>query len=461
MKIMHHFVWALTVGCFTSASLFASPAAQSQEDLRGEGRVTYYRVSSLETLDGEAVSSGVLLVRDGIIEKLGKAVSVPKGARVRDFRRQGSVAMPPFVLAHADFQVGKPKSSSNSSHYLAKDMIWLDQDWGTDLLEQGILMVGLNPQGSILPGRTSVLRTDAGYPQPEAVYDDLHLVISLESAGSRKTAIRQALADADAAIQKEKDAKIEWRKEREAWEKKQKEKEEAAKKEKEQKDSGGAEESAQSASEPKPEKASEEEAPPAEFEPPKLDQQVEAVVEWIRGQRIARVQLASASSWLHWLELIGDREVAYELEFSRGWRGDSNLFKVLEGIAAAGVRVDLPATISFLPSSRNRLNLPAEAVAAGVEQLILTPPSRVSNWRRDVAGLVADGLDRNIALRAMTLEPASALGLETVIQPLKSGSPAHFVIWNGDPLDTQTEVLLVIADGEVVWDRAAEEEKKS
>ncbi len=450
------------VASFFAVSLCASAAAvPAQEDMRGEGRVTYYRVSTLETLEGEAITSGVIMVRDGVIEKLGKAVNVPKGARVRDFRRQGGVAMPPLVLARAAYLPRDRRSSSTDSQYLAKDSLWLSKDWGRDLMEEGVLMVGVNPPGSDLPGRTSVLRADAGYPQPEAVYDDLHLYISMAGAGSSKTKVRATIEKAEGVIQKEKDAEIAWRKERKAWEEKQKEKEEAAKK-KAEAEKG----EPKSADEPKPKdkdkgKEDEDKAPPETFEPPKLAKDIEAVVEWLRGQRVARVELGSASDWLHWLDLVGDRKVAYELEFVGSWRGQTNVFEVLESIAAKSVRIDIPADMQFLPTSRNRINLPAEAVNAGIEHIVLSPDNGVPNWRRDVSGLVTAGLSREIALRAMTLEPASALGLAEVIQPLKSGAPAHFVIWSGDPLDPHTEVLLVVADGEVVWDRVKEEEAKS
>ena len=196
-----------------------------------------------------------------------------------------------------------------------------------------------------------------------------------------------------------------------------------------------------------------------------MDPNVTPVVEWIRKERVAQVWLGSAADWLHWLDVLGDRELPYEIVLSP--RRSTNLHEVKKEIAATGLRVHVPAIPTdrlFLPYTRIRINLPAELAEAGIDKLVLMPPggsiAELRGWRDSVAQLVGDGLDRDIALRGMTLEAAASLGQEERIAALTSGGPANFVVWSGDPLKPMSEALYVVADGETVYDRERAEEEE-
>ena len=61
-------------------------------------------------------------------------------------------------------------------------------------------------------------------------------------------------------------------------------------------------------------------------------------------------------------------------------------------------------------------------------------------------------------LRGVSVEPAQAMGQEELVAPLEAGGPATFVILEGDPLDPLARVSHLVAAGEVIYDRAKEEE---
>jgi imidazolonepropionase-like amidohydrolase len=64
---------------------------------------------------------------------------------------------------------------------------------------------------------------------------------------------------------------------------------------------------------------------------------------------------------------------------------------------------------------------------------------------------VGAGMSREGALRALTLDAARVIGLETRIGSLEAGKDADCVITNGDLLDPRTRVLTTLVDGQVAW----------
>ena len=71
------------------------------------------------------------------------------------------------------------------------------------------------------------------------------------------------------------------------------------------------------------------------------------------------------------------------------------------------------------------------------------------------AMVVANGMDKNVALRAITLTPAEILGVADRIGSLEVGKDADIVILSGQPLETFTQVEMVLIDGKVVYERKA------
>lgn len=444
--------------------LLPTPAAVPQDTPRDPvGPVDVYRFDQVETLDGEALKNVTLLVRDGIIERMGQAVVIPDHATVHDYRGSGKVAMPPFALSHANFLVGDRRGNGRNTRFTAVESLWLDDGWEEDLLEEGVLLVGIDPPGRGMPGRTSVLWADGQTGQPDPLVADLHLKVMVSTSSSAKRLVRDGFKSADQAIEKEEKAHADWKKARADWEAEQKAKAEAeAAKEAEGK---GEKKEATAAQDGNGKggkgngKGEEDKGPPETFEPPKMDPNTEPIVEWVRSERLAQVWLGTASDWLHWQDLLGERELPYEIVLRHG--STQNLFEAADAIAATELRVDVPARISYLPYTRTRANLPAELAAAGVTKMILSPTTDslfgLQNYRLSVAQVVAEGLDRNLALRGMSVETATSMGQEERLAPLTVGGPATFVIWNGDPLDPMSEADKVLSEGRVVYDRAKAE----
>ena len=66
---------------------------------------------------------------------------------------------------------------------------------------------------------------------------------------------------------------------------------------------------------------------------------------------------------------------------------------------------------------------------------------------------VGSGMDRDMALRAVTLTPAEILGVADRIGSLDVGKDADIVILSGHPLDTFSQVEMVLIEGKTVFER--------
>ena len=66
---------------------------------------------------------------------------------------------------------------------------------------------------------------------------------------------------------------------------------------------------------------------------------------------------------------------------------------------------------------------------------------------------VANGMDKDMALRAVTLTPAEILGVADRIGSLEVGKDADIVILSGYPLDTLSHVEMVLIEGKTVFER--------
>ena len=103
---------------------------------------------------------------------------------------------------------------------------------------------------------------------------------------------------------------------------------------------------------------------------------------------------------------------------------------------------------------RNRTLRSAGILArAGVKIAITTdhPVIPINFLVYQAALAVKDGLDPATALRSLTVNPASMLGLDEQIGSLKPGLDADVVLWSGDPLDVMNRALRVFVRGDEVY----------
>ena len=121
---------------------------------------------------------------------------------------------------------------------------------------------------------------------------------------------------------------------------------------------------------------------------------------------------------------------------------------------------DIPVIIGPLFTSRSKVELrnrslanPGRLAAAGVTIAITTdhPVVPINFLAHQAALSVKHGLDRDTALRALTINPARIVGIEDRLGSIEPGKDADLVIWSGDPLDVLSRVTIALMDGEEIY----------
>jgi imidazolonepropionase-like amidohydrolase len=115
-----------------------------------------------------------------------------------------------------------------------------------------------------------------------------------------------------------------------------------------------------------------------------------------------------------------------------------------------------PLTVS---DRKSTLETPGKLAAAGVRLAFVSdaPSTSEAQLRVSAAFAVKYGMDRDAALRALTIVPAEILGLQGERGSIATEKAADLVVWSGDPLSLRSRVELVMIDGHVTWRKAEKE----
>jgi imidazolonepropionase-like amidohydrolase len=145
-------------------------------------------------------------------------------------------------------------------------------------------------------------------------------------------------------------------------------------------------------------------------------------------------------------------EFGYDLVIDHGTEG----YLIADKIAAAGV----PVVTGPLITARSKVELrnrtmanPGLLAAAGVTVAIATdhPVVPVHLLIVQAALAVREGLDRDTALRAVTINPARIMRVADRIGSLVPGKDADLTVWSGDPLDVMSRVESAYIGGREVY----------
>jgi len=160
------------------------------------------------------------------------------------------------------------------------------------------------------------------------------------------------------------------------------------------------------------------------------------------------------------LNRASDIEVLIELCAEYGIRaiinGGTEAWMLADELAAADIAVLVAATYN-LPGNFDRLNARRGAASilssAGVRFALTDGHSETHNARnitQSAGNAVADGLDWEAALRAITLAPAEIYGVSNTVGSIEPGKAADIVLWSADPLELTNYPEQVFINGEAV-----------
>jgi imidazolonepropionase-like amidohydrolase len=130
-------------------------------------------------------------------------------------------------------------------------------------------------------------------------------------------------------------------------------------------------------------------------------------------------------------------------------------FKIAPEIAAHGAAAVVWSDWgSFKVESFDNTTFNARVLSdAGVLTSLHSDDSQIAtrmNW--EAAKMLRTGLSEEQALALVTINTARVLGIESRVGSLEAGKDADFVIWNGNPLSTETRVEQTWIDGRRYFD---------
>ena len=379
---------------------------------------------------GEPIDDGMVLIRDGKIAAVGGDVTVPDGARVID--AEGSWVLPGFIEVHGHVGVheegeGWAGNDTNemtepvTAHVRAIDAINPADLGFRDAISGGVLAVNVNPgSGNPVGGQTAalkcwgrtvdemLLRAPSGMKSalgenPKRVYGDQHKTPSTRLGTA--AVIRGALVEAANYLQRIDD---------------------------------------------------EQRKPEGERKPVDRDLKLEALGRVLRREIPWRQHCHRADDIATAMRIAA--EFGYDLVIDHG----TEAHLLADIIAARGI----PVIIGPLFTTRSKVELrnrslanPGKLASAGVTIAITTdhPVVPINFLAHQAALSVKHGLDRDSALRALTINPARIAGIDGRLGSIEAGKDADVVIWSGDPLDVLSRVERALVDGAEIYSAAGGE----
>jgi imidazolonepropionase-like amidohydrolase len=171
---------------------------------------------------------------------------------------------------------------------------------------------------------------------------------------------------------------------------------------------------------------------------------LEALVPVVRGQLPLAINANRAS------DLLAALRLADEFHLKLILMGAAEGWMVADRLAARKVPVivkpltDIPTFDALAATLEN----PARLSKAGAVLVLSSfDTHNARNIRQEAGNAIAYGLDRDAAMRAVTLEPARVWGVADRIGSLEAGKEADVVVWSGDPFELTTNVEHVFIKG--------------
>ena len=415
---------------------------------------------------------GMILVREGKIEKVAAAIEAPPGAIILDLG--GRSVIPGMVCASSSVLIPPrdlffPGDETPDADAL-EGLNAFDESI-PELLHHGVTAAYVSAASyQFVGGMGAVVRLAGQAPgHLEVLKEKAGLSVRVERMENKKTSNLLRLTQ----YQKVRDFFVqarEYRKEWQDYEKKlaeynqsQKSKKDERAKDKE-KDKEKAQEKAKEPEKPKKDEGKEillqviDKKIPLRIEAHRTD----AILNALRlGQEFGlKVILERAEDWPEVLPQIQEASAGF---LSNPWL-DYRKFLVPGGAKGYATTVlQLNADGFFYSGEEGKHGLPAQkpeenwrSLASAKVPFALIPPDRLplsARYLRFYASLLVSlGFSQEDALKAVTSAPAEILGVSDRIGSVEEGKDADLVVLSGEPLDSLSKVEMVLVKGKKVWE---------
>ena len=370
------------------------------------------KADTLYTMTGPAITDGIVLVQDGKIEAAGSAndIEIPRNYTVHE----ASVVTPGLIDAHSVVGLAGIYNQDSDQDQLEESNAFQPELRAIDaynareelvkfLMNKGITTVhtGHGP-GALASGQTMIAKTNYNTVE-EAVIDSVTMVAFTLGSGVGQNYKTPGTTAKGVAVLRQNFIE--------------------------------AQEYA--------EKQNGEDAPPRNLT-------MDVMADILDGDITALITAQTAQDILTAIRL------QEEFGFKMVLDGAAEAYLVMNHIKEAGVPVIIHPTMvrtygdtknaSFETAGKvHEAGIPL-AFQSGYEGYV--PKTRVVLYEAALAA--ANGLERDAALRALTIGAAKILNIDNRVGSLEEGKDADFVLYGGDPFEYTTHIEKVIIDGKLV-----------
>ncbi len=418
------------------------------------------KVGHAETISHGRIDHAVILIEDGKIVTIGQDLPIERGIPVIDVPNLW--VMPGLVDAYSRIGLEGRAGSEFTPENKAENELFPRNDDYQEVLNAGVTTLGQYPAGTGgVPGQACVVRPKGATKQEMLIKSGAYLMIVFRADARSKKMVRDAFEKATEYADKEKKAREKFDKDQASKKKSDEKKPEDKKDEKKEGSSASAQDGAAADDKQSDKK---DESGGTKYTPPEPDEKTKPILDLRAGKLRALVTLFQAADWLHFKDAIKEEKFGYDLRIPM--TRETDIFEIMKEVGEKKLRIVCEPEITLTPSTMRQRNLPSEFVKAGAKLVFLprqdtiaiganpfsgsAPMTPFKSWLRSVGEIVAAGLDRDVALRAVTLEPAEMLGLADRVGSLDKGKDANLVFYTDDPIEPMTRLKAVMLEGRVV-----------
>jgi len=412
--------------------LLAVPAVTSAQTTPTDGMkdntptVHAFTNATIITAPGETINNGTLVIRNGVVESVGRRVNPPADARVWDMK--GKTIYPGFIDAYTDLGMKNPRveldrgnvswNPNLRAHLKADQEFDSEEDGSETFRNQGFTAALTLPPLGIFKGEASVMSLKDGRPADRVVQSGIAQGATFsrfrEFGFTYPTSpigvialIRQTLYDAD------------WY-----------------------------------------ERAHQAFMNDRSLERPESNAPLEALGNAASGNQPLLFETNSDE------EILRVQRLTNEFNINPWIVGNGHEYKLLDVLSDADIPIILPLNFPDKPD----VDTPEDALSEDLSELrhwYLAPenPARLANadipfslttkgleskdkFMSNLRMAVQLGLEKETALAALTTNPAELLGINSTHGTIESGKNASFIIADGDLFENGSKILDLWVDGD-------------
>ena len=382
--------------------------------------------ATIVTSPGNVLNNATLVIRDGVVEAVGRNVRVPADARV--WNMDGKTLYPGFIDAHTDLGMKDPRTELDRgsqswnphlrAHLTAEGEFNKEDDGSEALRSLGFTNALSVPPLGIFRGQAAVMNLGNGDVADRIVKPDIAQSVALDRAWTfgftyptstigTIALIRQTLYDAQ------------WH------------------------------EQAQSTYNNNP----------AGLQRPESNAMLAALSNTVNGSQPILFEADDDE------EILRAMRITDEFGITPWLRGNGHEYKLIDVLSARNIPLILPLSFPDTPD----IKTPEDALNEDLAELrhwYLAPenPSRLASagitfsltthglekkphFLRNLRIAVEAGLDKETALAALTVNPAELFGISNTHGSLETGKKANIVVADGDIFENGTRIIDVWVEG--------------